>query len=140
MLYVSQNMYLSPISVESAKILNTQFKRLSVSISQEIPQRQHDAALPSGSRFAPVPVLLSVFGHVVSVPEAVIGRRIARFSFNQLCDEALGAADYIHLAETFRIVFITDVPILNLDCRNEVRTVQYSMKPCSTAISLCQHT
>ena len=62
---------------------------------------------------------MSVFGHQVNVPEAVIGRRIAKFSFDQLCSEALGAADYIHLAETFRIVFISDIPILNLDYKNE---------------------
>ena len=77
----------------------------------------------SGSRFPPISVFLSVFGHQVIVPEAVIGRRIAKFSFDQLCSEALGAADYIHLAETFRIVFISDIPILNLDSRNEVNII-----------------
>ena len=117
-------MYLSPIDPEATKVMNSQFKQLSVSISQEISQLQLGDALPSGSRFAPLSVFLSVFGHEVNVPEAVAGRRIARFTFEQLCSEALGAADYIHLAETFRIVYIINVPILNLDCRNEVR--QYS--------------
>ena len=74
----------------------------------------------SGSRFTAISVFLRVFGHQVNIPEAVIGRRIARFSFQQLCEEALGAADYIHIAETFRIVFIVNVPNLNLDHRNEV--------------------
>lgn len=68
-----------------------------------------------------MPISLSVFGHEVHVSQAVVGRKIARFSFPELCDEALGAADYIHLSETFRVIFLSDVPHLNLDTRNEVR-------------------
>jgi cell division protein ZapE len=37
-----------------------------------------------------------------------------------LCDEALGAADYIHIAETFHVIFLSDVPVLNPRARNEV--------------------
>ena len=117
-------MYLSPITEEAEKVLNAQFRRLSVSITPDVqqPQRLEGVlVLPPGSRFPPLHVQLSVLGHLVNIPEAVAGRRIARFTFTQLCDEALGAADYIHLAETFRTVFITGVPILNLDSRNEVR-------------------
>lgn len=114
-------MYLSPITEEAQKVLNSQFRRLSVSMTPDVqqPQRQ-DAVLPPGSRFPPLHVQLSVLGHLVNIPEAVAGRRIAKFTFTQLCDEALGAADYIHMAETFRTVFVTGVPIMNLDSRNEV--------------------
>ena len=118
-------MYLSPITEEAEKVLNAQFRRLSVSVTPDVQQTQRlegVLALPPGSRFPPLHVQLSVLGHLVNIPEAVAGRRIARFTFTQLCDEALGAADYIHLAETFRTVFITGVPTLNLDSRNEVRT------------------
>lgn len=118
-------MYLSPITEEAEKLLNAQFRRLSVSITPDVQQPQRldgVVVLPPGSRFPPLHIQLSVLGHLVNIPEAVAGRRIARFTFKELCDEALGAADYIHLAETFRTVFITGVPILNLDSRNEVRT------------------
>ena len=122
LLFASQNTYLCPITEDSTKILNSQFKRLSVSITPDTQQPQSGAILP-GSRFSPLNIQLNVFGHLLNVPEAVAGRRIARFTFQQLCDEALGAADYIHLSETFRIVFITGVPVMNLDCRNEVRDI-----------------
>ena len=94
-------------------------------ITPDIHRNQKGSSLTPGSRFSPLSIQLSVFGHFVSIPEAVAGRRIARFSFLQLCDEALGAADYIHLAETFRVVFVTGVPVLNLDSRNEVASFHF---------------
>jgi hypothetical protein len=51
----------------------------------------------------------------------VPGRAAACFSFRDLCDEALGAADFIHLAETFRVVYLSHVPVLTLANRNEMR-------------------
>lgn len=94
-------------------------------ITPDIHRNQKGSSLTPGSRFSPLSIQLSVFGHFVSIPEAVAGRRIARFTFLQLCDEALGAADYIHLAETFRVVFVTGVPVLNLDSRNEVASFHF---------------
>ena len=94
-------------------------------ITPDIHRNQKGSSLTPGSRFSPLSIQLSVFGHFVSIPEAVAGRRIARFTFLQLCDEALGAADYIHLAETFRVVFVTGVPVLNLDSRNEVTSFHF---------------
>lgn len=94
-------------------------------ITPDIHRNQKGSSLTPGSRFSPLSIQLSVFGHFVSIPEAVAGRRIARFTFHQLCDEALGAADYIHLAETFRVVFVTGVPVLNLDSRNEVTSFHF---------------
>ena len=38
-----------------------------------------------------------------------------------LCDEALGAADYIQLAESFRVIYLAHVPVLTLASRNEMR-------------------
>jgi hypothetical protein len=37
---------------------------------------------------------IKVYGHKVEVKRAAVGRRIAFFTFKDLCDVALGAADY----------------------------------------------
>jgi AFG1-like ATPase len=38
-----------------------------------------------------------------------------------LCDQNLGAADYIELAKIFQVIFITDIPEMTLANRNEIR-------------------
>lgn len=45
---------------------------------------------------------------------------IARFSFAQLCDDAVGAADYIAISELFDIVFLERIPQLKVENRNQV--------------------
>lgn len=124
----AQNMYLSPMNKENESNFDKQFKRLSVPISQEYQKQSMDAAHPHNeqpttgiSRYPLLSIQMSVFGHLITSTHAIAGRRIAKFSFNQLCDENLGAADYIHLSETFRIIFLSHVPILTLDNRNEVK-------------------
>ena len=47
---------------------------------------------------------------------------IARFSFSQLCDDAVGAADFIAISELFDIVFLERVPQLRVENRNQVPT------------------
>ena len=64
---------------------------------------------------------LRVYGHILRVPRAVFGRRVACFAFQDLCGEALGAADFLDLADSFRVVFLSHVPKLDLTMRNEVR-------------------
>ncbi|ORY34742.1 AFG1-like ATPase-domain-containing protein [Naematelia encephala] len=46
---------------------------------------------------------------------------VARFDFSQLCEEALGPADYISIASTFSTIFIDKVPVLLLKHKNEAR-------------------
>jgi predicted ATPase len=45
----------------------------------------------------------------------------ARFTFTELCDQPLFAADYSALASSFQTIFIENVPILTLGERNELR-------------------
>lgn len=45
----------------------------------------------------------------------------ARFSFAELCDQPLFAADYSALASSFHTIFLEDVPLLTLGERNELR-------------------
>nr|XP_031857709.1 uncharacterized protein CI109_006869 [Kwoniella shandongensis]KAA5524781.1 hypothetical protein CI109_006869 [Kwoniella shandongensis] len=65
------------------------------------------------------PRKVSVYGRGVSVPAA--SGRACRFTFSELCEEALGPADYLTLASTFSTFFIDDVPILYLRHKNEAR-------------------
>jgi predicted ATPase len=55
------------------------------------------------------------------VPKAVIASRMARFSFDALCGQPLGAADYGAVAAAFHTVFITHVPRMTLDDINRAR-------------------
>ena len=46
--------------------------------------------------------------------------RVAWFSFATVCDRALGAGDYLAIAEAFPTVFLDDVPNLTLQERDQV--------------------
>ena len=56
-------------------------------------------------------------GRTVPVPLAANG--VARFAFAELCAAALGAADYIAIAELYHTVVLSDVPVLPPEKRNE---------------------
>ena len=56
-------------------------------------------------------------GRTVPVPLAAKG--VARFSFDALCATALGAADYLAIAELYHTVILSGVPVLPPDKRNE---------------------
>lgn len=42
-------------------------------------------------------------------------------TFNELCDRALGASDYIEICQAFHTVIIRDVPQLNLKLKSQAR-------------------
>ncbi len=63
--------------------------------------------------------ILEVQGREFVVPQAA--RAVARFSFADLCEPALGGADYIAIASNFKTVFIEHVPILGREQSNEVK-------------------
>jgi cell division protein ZapE len=42
-------------------------------------------------------------------------------SFDELCNRALGAADYIEIARSFNTVFIAHIPQLSKECRDQAR-------------------
>lgn len=46
---------------------------------------------------------------------------VAFFSFPQLCEQPLGAADYLAIAQQFQTVLIQDIPVLTPEKRNEAR-------------------
>jgi cell division protein ZapE len=65
------------------------------------------------------PVTLQVKGRDLIIREAARG--VARASFAELCEEALGAADYLALAGAFHTLILSDIPTLSRDKRNEAK-------------------
>lgn len=65
------------------------------------------------------PVEIPRKGRSIHVPLAV--ERLARFSFHDLCDVALGAADFLAIADRFETIFIDHIPKLGPDKRNQTK-------------------
>ena len=65
------------------------------------------------------PVTLEVLERKLLVPQAAGG--VARFSFDALCGDALGAADYLALAQNFHTLLIDGIPRLGPEQSNEAR-------------------
>lgn len=53
--------------------------------------------------------------------EVAAANGIARFTFAQLCEQPLGAEDYIEVAKKYETIFIEAVPRLGYDRRNEAK-------------------
>jgi cell division protein ZapE len=65
------------------------------------------------------PLELVVQGHTVHVPRAAMGA--ARFTFHDLCEQPLGAVDYLRIAREFHTILLEFIPIMNYDQRNEAK-------------------
>lgn len=65
------------------------------------------------------PLELEIKGRMLSVPQAAKG--VARFEFSDLCEQPLGAGDYLKLASTFHTIFIDGIPALSRDQRNAAK-------------------
>lgn len=62
---------------------------------------------------------LSVKGHLLHVPCAAMGA--ARFSFHDICEQPLGAIDYLRIAHEFHTIVIDRVPVMTYADRNEAK-------------------
>ncbi|KAL1557268.1 peroxisome-assembly ATPase [Salvia divinorum] len=60
-----------------------------------------------------------MFGRTLEVPQSCNG--VARFTFEYLCGQPIGAADYIAIAKTFHTVFIADIPVMSMRIRDKAR-------------------
>ena len=65
------------------------------------------------------PCNLLVHGRTLHVPHAAMG--VARFSFAELCEQPLGAADYLRLAHEFHTLMIDRIPVMDFDQRNAAK-------------------
>ena len=75
------------------------------------------ARLTPGS--SPRPTALTVQGRLV--PLTAYGDSVALASFTQLCEAALGPADYLALAAAFETLVLTGIPVLTPEKRNEAK-------------------
>lgn len=62
---------------------------------------------------------LTIKGRDLPVPRHAHG--VARFSFAELCEQPLGAEDYLALAGRFHTLMIDNIPIMNAAKRNEAK-------------------
>src|SRR5262245_53082233 len=62
---------------------------------------------------------LTVKGRTVRVPCATMG--VARFSFHELCQKPLAAADYLKIAHEFHTIILDHVPAMDYEQRNEAK-------------------
>src|SRR5205085_7981279 len=65
------------------------------------------------------PCDIAAKGRAIRVPEAAKG--VARFSFRQLCEQPLGASDYLRIAREFHTLIIEGIPVMNYPQRNEAK-------------------
>jgi cell division protein ZapE len=68
---------------------------------------------------AGAPADLSVRGRSVQVPRAFRG--VARFSFQDLCERPLAAADYLRIAHEYHTIVLDHVPVMTYDNRNAAK-------------------
>jgi len=92
--------YYSPLGPQAEKAMDAAWQRLT-----------------QGAR--PQSCVLLVQGRELKVKREAAG--VARFSFDDLCARALGAADYLMLASRFHTLLLDDVPVLTSDKRNEAK-------------------
>jgi cell division protein ZapE len=92
--------WMTPLSPQTEAAMNTAWRRL------------------TGTR-AGRPVILTVLGRKLVVPQAAKG--VARFSFAELCENPLAAADYLAITRDFHTVLIDHIPQMTPDMRNQAR-------------------
>jgi cell division protein ZapE len=62
---------------------------------------------------------LALKGRTVHVPRAAMG--VARFSFHDLCEQPLAAADYLRIAHEYHTIILDHVPVMTFDNRNAAK-------------------
>ena len=62
---------------------------------------------------------LALKGRSVHVPRAFMG--VARFSFHDLCEQPLAAADYLRIAREYHTIILDHVPAMTYDNRNAAK-------------------
>ena len=62
---------------------------------------------------------LSLKGRAIHVPRVAMG--VARFSFHDLCEQPLAAADYLRLAHEYHTIILDRIPTMTFDNRNAAK-------------------
>lgn len=110
---------------QSGSVLHQHKSTTHASTHASVPRAVHAAFEDAWARVVDGAVVqssqLETQGRHVAVPRACLTRRAARWTFAELCEKPLFAADYLSVARSFSTVFIEGVPLLTLNNRNEVR-------------------
>jgi hypothetical protein len=61
-----------------------------------------------------------MMGRKLTIPRAAKGR-VAWFEYSQLCESAVGPADYLALAKAYPAVIVSNVPVMTFDQREKIR-------------------
>jgi cell division protein ZapE len=62
---------------------------------------------------------LPLKGRAVHVPRAAMG--VARFTFDDLCEQPLGAMDYLRVAREYHTLIVDRIPVMTYDNRNAAK-------------------
>jgi len=62
---------------------------------------------------------LPLRGRSVHVPRAAMG--VARFSFHELCEQPLAAADYLRIAHEYHTIIVDRIPLMSFETRNAAK-------------------
>jgi cell division protein ZapE len=65
------------------------------------------------------PQELPLKGRSVRVPRAAMG--VARFSFHDLCEQPLAAADYLRIAREYHTIIVDRIPTMTFETRNAAK-------------------
>jgi cell division protein ZapE len=96
----SQKSYYFPLNHQAQNFINTKYQELT-------------HANPTN------PKIIAVLGREVSLSSA--HGDIALASFQELCVDSLGSADYMEIADIFSTLIITEIPKLTAEKRNEAK-------------------
>jgi cell division protein ZapE len=66
-----------------------------------------------------MPQEFSVKGRKLRIPRTAMG--VARFFFHDLCEQPLGAADYLRIAHEFHTVIVDRIPVMGFEQRNAAK-------------------
>lgn len=94
------DVYVTPLGEEAERQINSLWQKLTHGVTPHATQLENK-------------------GRVIPVRMAASGA--ARFSFDELCMQPLGAADYLRIAHAFGTVFVENVPVLSKARRNEAK-------------------
>jgi len=62
---------------------------------------------------------LALKGRTIHVPRAAMG--VARFCFQDLCEQPLAAADYLRIAHEYHTIILDHIPVMTFDNRNAAK-------------------
>jgi predicted ATPase len=67
------------------------------------------------------PTTLTTQGRKVKIPQACDARQVCKFTFDDLCKKALGAADYLVVGQQYHTVFVDGIPKMTVHELNWLR-------------------